>query len=106
MSKINEMFDGAVQWLVLSSSDPKKSSLALRGLLMLGMGKAVEATTFLCGFGLLCLNIDVPLAEQTIEMVSNIAEWLLLIVGGMMFVWGSVRKLWLTIIGKNIPNRR
>ena len=47
-----------LNWLITSSADPKRTSLAVKGALMLGGRYLLHTITLACGIGLYCIGID------------------------------------------------
>ncbi|MFN3658161.1 MAG: hypothetical protein ACK4UO_12970 [Pseudolabrys sp.] len=80
-------------WVVTSSADPEKTSLALKGLLTFGSGYVLNAVTALCGFGLVCLGIDADWLVQVINFITQVALGALYIVGGGIALFGLGRKV-------------
>jgi hypothetical protein len=82
-----------INWLVTSSSDPQKYSLALKGVLMMGVAAAIQLMPLTCGLHLICL--DASVLNSVVETIANIAYLALSLVGGVATLYGLVRKAWL-----------
>ncbi len=80
-------------WFVTSSADPEKYSLALKGTL-LGFGAyALQASTLLCGFGILCLGIDADWLNSAIGAVSALVAGILYVIAAVQVIYGLARKV-------------
>jgi hypothetical protein len=82
-----------INWLVTSSADPLKFSLAIRGLLALGGGWLLHASVGACGLGVYCLGIDGETINQGVQVLTNVAYAAALSLGAVMTAIGFVRKL-------------
>lgn len=79
-------------WLVTSSADPERTSLALKGAMTLGSGYILNAVTAFCGLGLVCLGIDAQWLEIAINIMVQLALGGLYIVGAATTAYGLYRK--------------
>lgn len=84
-----------IKWLVTSSANPTKYSLALKGVLTMGAAYLFQALAITCALHLACLAIDNGMAEQAIETIASIAYLGLSLIGAVSFLWGLGRKAWL-----------
>jgi hypothetical protein len=82
-----------INWLITSSADAEKTSLALKGALTLGAAWFLHAATLACGLGLYCIGIDADFVNQAVGSITNIAYWALLIIGEFATVYGLIRKI-------------
>lgn len=94
------MFNKILDWLLVSSTDPQKWSLAFKGALIFFVPRVVDLTALLCAIGVAC-GIDATFLEAVIEVLGNIVFWALSIVGGIAFLVGAFRKVWRTFEGTN-----
>lgn len=83
----------AWQWLVSSSADPKKTSLLIRGLLVIGSGYVLNGTDFLCRYAQKCLPIDQTFITKMIDGLTDWSFLILAAVGAVMATWGAIRKV-------------
>lgn len=94
------MFNKILDWLLVSSTDPNKWSLAFKGALIFFVPRVVDLAAIACTFGVAC-GIDVGMLNGIIDVLGNIVFWGLSIVGGIVFLAGAFRKLLLTFKGEN-----
>lgn len=93
---IGKFIHDVIGWVVLSSKNPEQTSLTLKSSL-------VAVATFLTMvFGL--AHVAVPISSLT-PIVDLIISWiqtalLLVSIGGS--IYGAIRKLYLTVTGKNV----
>ena len=85
------------KWIVLSSADPKKSSLTIKMAIVVAIPWILKITGVTCGLGLFCVEADENSLNQLAEGVANIAFGVLNIAG----VYGLARKIVLSALGKN-----
>lgn len=84
-----------IVWLVLSSKDPEKVSLTIKGIL------ASVATYVVFFTSLFHLNFNVTDLTTIGDMISKIIEALLMIVSMVTALIGAVRKIKSTMNGTN-----
>ena len=90
------LFEKIYDWLVLSSVDPTKVSLTVKGALV---SAAATATVLL---GLAHMNLPVPAdVNQVIDLSTTLIQLFFQGFGDMVMVVGLVRKIYLTVVGKN-----
>lgn len=89
------MFTRILQWLILSSKDPNKIALTVRGALYSIVPIIITIA------GLTNIEIQQDTLEAVIEMISSVIQIGLGIVASVMVLWGLVRKIWSTIAGWN-----
>ena len=90
------MIKNFLTWLVVSSKDPRKVSLTVRAALLAIVPTVISAASAACGFGLVCIGVDATGLNQAAETFAAIVEAVLLIVAGVLFLWGFLRKIVLT----------
>lgn len=90
-----------IAWVVLSSKDPRKISLSVKAALVAIIPFFMHAVTVSCGFGLVCLGVDSTHLQEVAEVTSDIIFWVFSIVSAIGFVYGFIRKLWLTAKSEN-----
>lgn len=96
MSKINSFFEKAINWVWVSSSNPQSVGLSAKaGLLVI-----VSALTQVIGLTHLNLPIG-DLLNTSINDFSTVLTDFLMFVGAAGTLYGGVRKIWLTVTGKN-----
>lgn len=92
---IVEWLGKAAEWLVKSSADATKMSLAVKSFLGL-MVPFIVATS-----GLMHVQVS---SEALTIVIDSIAQFIVVVGGvitGLGMAWGILRKIWLTIIGEN-----
>lgn len=95
------MFKKLLQWVWLSSADPRKTSLSVRMALLGVVPFVLNFVMGACGIGLVCLGVDAEGLNQAVGVIENIVFWSLSIVAGIGFLYGFGRKLWLSATGDN-----
>mgnify|MGYP003407973175 CR=1 FL=1 len=84
-----------IAWMLLSSKDPQKISLMIKGVL-------TGVVTYVVFFaGLFHINLAPTDINSVIEAIVKIIELLLSVVSVIATAWGLIRKLWTTATGKN-----
>lgn len=91
-------------WLIRSSADPEKTSLALRGTLKLAAAYGLQLLTVSCALHVLCLAIPQSEIDVAINAIVLIAIGILYIVGGIQGAYGFCRKLWLRQWAAPVPD--
>ncbi len=89
------MFTKIWQWLVLSSKDPSKVSLAIKG----AGGVIISVLVAVAGI----THLQVGSAELTaiLDSIISIFDAMLLVVSGVVTLWGAIRKVYTSIKGTN-----
>ena len=82
-----------INWLITSSADPRKTSLALKGVLMYLAAQLLVVLNAACGFGLYCAGIDADGLNQIVELTVAIVNMALTLVGLVLTLWGLLRKI-------------
>lgn len=95
------MINSIFNWIVLSSKDPNKVSLTVRAALLSAIPGAIWAVGTLCATGGVCI----PIADDELRTVANAAADLAFLalsaVSAIGIIYGFLRKIWLTVTGKN-----
>lgn len=89
------MFSTIFNWLVKSSADPRKVSLAVRGTFLLFGSQLVRVFDTICSFGLKCVGVDSTLINTLADGVEGVVYAFLLLWGAVWFLYGLGRKLYL-----------
>ena len=97
-----------IDFIVRSSADPRKTSLMVKGALLwvvtfLG-AESAQWLGLLCDFSSYCYYIDPTVWEEIKMLVNHAAElvfYILSAISTVMFMWGGLRKAYLTAIGRN-----
>jgi len=98
-----------IKWLVTSSADPQRYSLAVKGALSLGVAWLIKLAGITCGIALICLSFDADVLMSAVDTIANIVYLALTLVGAAWTLWGLLRKAWLNrwsaygIVPKNLP---
>jgi hypothetical protein len=81
-------------WLVTSSADPEKTSVALQAALALGGAYLLQAVVFACALHLFCAPIDKDTIDQVIFAI--VGFFLVVMKGGsfLIMLWGIGRKIY------------
>jgi len=82
-------------WLVTSSADPSKTSLAIKGLLTIGSAYVLNIAYITCRLAIYCLPITQTWLTQTIDVIATIIQFGLLLVGAIIALIGLPRKAWI-----------
>lgn len=85
-----------LRWLILSSADPAKLSLAVRGFLI----GIIPTIIMISGV----LNIPVPDGDTMTaiaDMLATLITVVLGIVASVKLGYGLIRKIWFTVKGEN-----
>lgn len=80
-------------WIWYSSANPSKVSLSVRAAGLLLIPQVLSVITTACGFGLVCLPIDDASLRELVQVGENIVFWVLSSIGGLMFIYGFIRKI-------------
>lgn len=86
-----------INWLITSSSDPRKTSLFVKGLILFGGAWVVRAVDTACTWGVVCLGIDSAIVNNVAEAVEGVIFAGMLLVGSIVALVGIVRKF---IVGR------
>ena len=89
------------QWITLSSADPKKYSLSVKMALLAAVPYILGIVSASCGIGLVCIGLDAEGLNQFIQVSENIVLLVLSLVSAVGFVYGFLRKLYLSALGEN-----
>jgi hypothetical protein len=84
-----------LSWLITSSADPRKTSLAVKGGVILIGSQAVRLLGIACSFGLACLGVDVTLINQLADGIEALIYGALVVIGLSMTLYGLARKAYL-----------
>jgi hypothetical protein len=84
-----------LNWLITSSADPRKTSLAVKGAIVLGGSQLVRLLDIACSFGLACLGVDATIINQAAEGVEALVYGVLVLWGIVWVLWGMGRKIYL-----------
>ncbi len=94
---MQNILEKAWAWILTSSANPQATSLSVKGFL------TGAATLFTVGIGL--AHVTVPgLPDQLNGIIDGVVAAIQAVIGtlaAVSFAWGAVRKLWLTVVGKN-----
>lgn len=84
-----------INWVIYSSSDPYKTSMTIKGILLGG-------ATYLLFFANL-FHVQLPETElnNLIEQIVKAVELLMQIISIFWVIYGSLRKIYLTLVAKN-----
>lgn len=80
-------------WLITSSEDPQKTSLAVKGVLVLGADYLLKAVAIACAVGYACLPIDSASAQPIIDAITTLIQAGLMAIGVGAFFYGLYRKI-------------
>jgi len=89
------MFTKIIAWIVLSSKDPQKVSLMIKGA-------AAWAGTYILFFaGIFHFNVGQSDVASIFEAVAKFVEYALYAISAVSTVWGLIRKVKRTADGTN-----
>lgn len=91
----------ALVWFYVSSKDPRKTSLTVKGLLLGIVPLIIQGISFACGFGLFCLGVTDTELNGVIEALEAITYSVLAFIASVITIWGFVRKVFRTATGTN-----
>ena len=86
---MNYLFD----WLITSSADPKKTGIAVYGVLSIIGSQLLHITGVLCTLSLYCFAIDQTVLTDMIAAIVSFVETALLLVGITFTIFGLMRKV-------------
>lgn len=95
------MLEKFVSWLVLSSKDPSKISLAVKGHILLAIPTILYWIGVTCKIGAACIDVDAGTLETFATITGDLILFGLLLLGTIASLYGWVRKIYLTIVGRN-----
>lgn len=84
-----------INWLITSSADPRKTSLAVKGAALLVGSQIVRLLDIACSFGLACLGVTIDTVNQIAQGIEMLVYAGLLLWGAIWFLWGIGRKFYL-----------
>lgn len=79
-------------WLITSSEDPERTSLAVRGALTMGASYLLSVAPLACSI-VTALCFDTGSIAPIIDSLVKIVDGLLLVFGGAAFLIGIIRKI-------------
>lgn len=93
---MKKFFSTIWTWLVVSSANPKNTSLTVKAVL----SAVVVYATMLAGLG----HIPLPTDQITnvVDLIVQFVQSVLIIVSLGIATFGAVRKVYLTLMGQNI----
>jgi hypothetical protein len=92
---MNNFVQKVFDWLLLSSADPSKVAVTVKGFL------TMVAAAFIPLLGLTHINLGNDTVNTVIDGVSLVIQDVMVAVGAAGTLFGVVRKAWLTVTGKN-----
>lgn len=95
------MISKILDFLLVSSKDPKKWSMTFYSALTLGIPYIVHIAGVACGFGLVCLGVDADGLNAIAQGLETLVFGVLTAVGAVGVVYGLVRKLIRLMQGTN-----
>jgi len=100
MKKITNFIHNVVHWFVVSSADPKRTSLTVQSLALALIPIVIHVVQVSCGFGFVCLGVEAQDLEKVAYAISQIVFDGLTIISLTGFICGFVRKVWMTVTGQ------
>lgn len=95
------MFDKLLDFLLVSSQDPKKWSASFKFALLGLVPVILHTITAACNFGLYCIGVDADSLNELVNVLSSLVFYVLSAVAAIGFVISFVQKLVRTAQGKN-----
>lgn len=83
---------GLWDWFVTSSADPLKTSLAVRGALVVGVGFVTDLAPSVCAI-ISAFCFDTAILNPIVDAIVNIVSSTLQIVGSGLLLFGVLRKI-------------
>jgi hypothetical protein len=83
-----------IKWLVTSSADPTKYSATIKGTGYMLVAWAISLFGVTCSFHIVCVQADGDSLRTVVDTVATITQGILLVVGGIHFLAGFIRKLY------------
>ena len=97
MKNILNKIDNVFGWVVWSSKDPEKVAATAKGMILYFVTAVISASSF---FG-----YDFGSLQGIVEPVGSIIANGLYMVSGIMMVYGIIRKIYLSFMGRNMSLR-
>lgn len=84
-------------WLVTSSTDPDKTSLTIRGILVGIVPTVIWMLPLLCTGVKICIDpnslpVLVDIAIQIVHYILIAIQAITVVISSVMFIWGMIRK--------------
>lgn len=95
MQKIDNLFHKVFDWIWISASDPTKTSLTVKATL------TTAASVFMTIVGFTHVNIGNDMVNGIVDAVNTVVLDGLIWVGAIAAAYGAIRKVWLSLTGKN-----
>lgn len=95
-----KLFKKIIAWVVFSSQNPRQVSMTFTGIVMAAVPWIMNASSLACGFHV-CSGLTQDGLTEIIGVLSDIVFWFLSLIAGFHFVVGFIRKVILTLQGKN-----
>lgn len=95
-----DLFKKFIAWVVFSSRNPREVSMTFAGLVMVCVPWILNASNLACGVHV-CTGLTQDGLTEIVGVLSDMVFWLLSIVASVHIVYGFVRKVYLTLTGKN-----
>ncbi len=86
-----ETIKKAWKWLVMSSADPSKVALTVKGFLTAAIPFIILSS------GVFHFNVDSDSLTALFEEVGNVVMMILTVVGTIQTIWGLARKIGLSL---------
>jgi hypothetical protein len=83
-----------IKWLVTSSANPTKYSATIKGAGYMAVAYIISLLGITCASHVLCVAADGDSLKTAVDNVATILQGVLLVVGGINFIAGFVRKLY------------
>ena len=74
MKKITNFIHNVVHWFVVSSADPKRTSLTVQSALLAVIPIVVHFVQISCGFGFVCLGVQSQDLEKVAYAIAQIVS--------------------------------
>lgn len=98
---MKKYIEQAYVFLMVSSADPRKSSLTVRALALGVVPYIMQVTGMACSLGVHCVIVDPTLVDAIVTSVTDITFYTLTLVSVIGTIWGLIRKLFLTLKGEH-----
>lgn len=80
-------------WLITSSADPRKTSLAVKAMLTIAGAYALNFVEIACKFANKCLPITETWLTSSIDAATDLTFYVTAAIGSLVALYGLFRKL-------------
>lgn len=96
-----KILEKILNFIILSSADPKKFSLSFKAGALFLVPFLMQAYGMVCAFGYRCIDIDPSIFDTVIDMMANLIFLFFSAVATVLSLCGIFRKMYRTFTGTN-----